>query len=55
MTVTLYNKMAFSLKTFVNFVAKTGYQRAGVQYIIDSVIKELVKDPARRLNNVAFP
>lgn len=30
------------------YPASTKYQRAGVQYIIDSVIKALVKNPKRR-------
>ncbi len=30
------------------FIFRNNIQRAGVQYIIDSVIQELIKDPARR-------
>ncbi|XP_001866193.2 lysosomal alpha-mannosidase [Culex quinquefasciatus] len=32
--------------------SKTNHQRAGVQYILDSVIQELLKDPARRFIQV---
>lgn len=33
---------------FLFFSAKTKIQNAGVQYILDSVIQELLKDPSRR-------
>ena len=32
------------------FTFRNDIQRAGVQYIIDSVVESLLKDPSRRLN-----
>jgi hypothetical protein len=42
--------MLLKLNVIINFfsLGKSGIQKAGVQYIIDSVLKELLLDPQKR-------
>ena len=36
------------IQCFLWILASTRYQKAGVQYILDSIVRELRRDPGRR-------